>query len=340
MKADGKRTVLFYSSVESKKIFSIQSYYRNDIRILRDLGYRVRLSRRCLDFACFWRYSAAFIYFYRYGFFAALLAKAFGRKVFFTGGIDYLDPRFGTPSQRRVQGVLFKMCNFLSDRSLIVSEADCRNVAGLYGGRLPSNCALCRHAVDIGRFLYTGEPPKKKGQYLAVVRMQHLDNVFRKGVDKAVKVFKEIHARHPESRLVLAGPPGEGSRYVLRLIESLGLDDGSAVYLGTVTEETKIRLMKESEYYFMLSVYEGFGITAVEALAAGCCLIHSGEGGLEDAAGGNGVRVDIGNLEAVADACLRLYGLPADKARTEEGIRYVSGCFRYETRLEAMRALL
>ena len=44
MKKDNKKTVLFYSSVKTKKMFSIQSYYRNDIMILRDLGYRVRLS--------------------------------------------------------------------------------------------------------------------------------------------------------------------------------------------------------------------------------------------------------------------------------------------------------
>ena len=97
MKKDNKKTVLFYSSVKTKKMFSIQSYYRNDIMILRDLGYRVRLSKSCWDFVRFWRYSIAFVYFYRYGFFAALWAKLLGKKAYFTGGIDYLEPSFATP---------------------------------------------------------------------------------------------------------------------------------------------------------------------------------------------------------------------------------------------------
>ena len=92
---------------------------------------------------------------------------------------------------------------------------DCRNVAQLYGGKMPSNCTLCYHVVDFERFLYMGDTPKKEEQYLLVAWMQNIDNVFRKGIDKAVMVFKEIHERHPQARFVLAGSPGEGSRYIL-----------------------------------------------------------------------------------------------------------------------------
>lgn len=46
------KTVFFYSSVQTKKMFSIQSYYRNDILILKDLGYKVALSKKSFDFYC------------------------------------------------------------------------------------------------------------------------------------------------------------------------------------------------------------------------------------------------------------------------------------------------
>lgn len=86
MKKDNKKTVLFYSSVKTKKMFSIQSYYRNDIMILRDLGYRVRLSKSCWDFVRFWRYSIAFVYFYRYGFLQRYGQNYWGRKLILQGG--------------------------------------------------------------------------------------------------------------------------------------------------------------------------------------------------------------------------------------------------------------
>ena len=51
------KTVFFYSSVQTKKMFSIQSYYRNDILILKDLGYKVALSKKSFDFLLFWKYD-------------------------------------------------------------------------------------------------------------------------------------------------------------------------------------------------------------------------------------------------------------------------------------------
>ena len=336
MRTKNKKIVLFYSSVKTKKMFSIQSYYRNDIKILKDLGYTVRLSRSSWNFICFWRYSVAYIYFYRYGFFAALWAKIFRKRVFFTGGIDYLEPSFASRRQRYIQAIFFKLCNWLSDRSFIVSSMDCQNVAGLYGGKLPVNCTLSFHVVDFERFLYKGDI-KRENQFLLVAWMQNLDNVFRKGIDKALVVFKNVHDKHPESRLILAGSPGEGSRYIMNMISQLGLDDGSVSYLGAISEECKVKLMLESKFYFMLSAYEGFGIAAIEALTAGCCLIHSGRGGLNDAAGRMGIKVNIDDLNEVSRVCLDLYEQPINKSRIAEGISFVKERFCYETRLNLMK---
>ena len=86
--------ILFYSSVKTKKQFSYQEYYRTDIRILRDLGFTVHLSNRGMDFLYFWKYDIAFIYFYRYGVIPSFFARIFGKKIYFTGGIDFLDQSF------------------------------------------------------------------------------------------------------------------------------------------------------------------------------------------------------------------------------------------------------
>lgn len=335
----GKKSVLFFSSVKTRKMFSIQSYYRNDIMILKELGYDVHLSKSCWDFICFWRYSVAFIYFYRYGLFAAAIAKLLGKRVYFTGGIDYLEPAFATPRQRSVQAVLFRLCNLLSDTSILVSSSDCRNVAALYGGRLPRNCKLCYHVIDIGRFLFTPDVAKKPNQFLLVAWMQNIDNVFRKGIDKAIMVFKAIHGAHPESRFILAGPSGVGSSYVTKLISRLGLDD-CITYLGPIPEDMKVRLMKESRFYFMLSTYEGFGIAAIEALAAGCCLIHSGRGGLVDAAGPHGVKVPIDDMKTAIATCLSLYESPADYDKMRAGMDFVAQRFGYKSRLAAFKEII
>ena len=139
--------VLFYSSVASKKQFVAQEYYRTDIRILRSLGFDVHLSKNWFDFLAFWRYDIAFIYFYRFGLIPALIARLTGRRVFFTGGIDYLDPALATSKEFLVQAVFYNLCGFFSSRNIIVSDADLRNcerVRWLFPARRQM---VCKHSI-------------------------------------------------------------------------------------------------------------------------------------------------------------------------------------------------
>lgn len=82
--------------MNSLELFKTQKFYQIDISILKDLGYDVLLSNRIFDSLLFWKYDILFSYFYRYSFFAALLAKCFGKKTYFTGGIDSLDSDYAS----------------------------------------------------------------------------------------------------------------------------------------------------------------------------------------------------------------------------------------------------
>ena len=72
-----RKRVLFYSSVKSIELLKTQKFYQIDIALLEDLGYEVLLSHKILDSLLFWKYDILFSYFYKYSFFAALLAKCF-----------------------------------------------------------------------------------------------------------------------------------------------------------------------------------------------------------------------------------------------------------------------
>ena len=66
-----------------------------------------------------------------------------------------------------------------------------------------------------------------------------------------------------------------------QLIQKLKITN-KVIFTGEIEEDKKITLLKNNRYYFQLSTYEGFGIAALEALAAGNIVIHSGKGGLND----------------------------------------------------------
>lgn len=327
-----KNKVYFYSSVKTKKMFSIQSYYRNDICILRDLGYDVYLCNSVFNYLLFWKYDIAFLYFYKYSFFAAFFAKLFRKKVFYTGGVDYLEKTFASVKERMKQILLFKMCNFLSDSSIIVSSADWENIKEIYGGKTPMNCFKSFHPIDYDRFKYEGSLADKEKIVTTIAWMVRLDNVFRKGVDKSVKIFSQFVKTHTEYRLIIAGPPGKGSDYILNLISELGLEE-SVIYKGAISEEEKVMLLKKSRCYLQLSQYEGFGIAAVEALAAGNMVIHSGRGGLRDALGSYGYKVDIESDQDILDTLSKVCIHDIDEAFVRDGMNYVKKRFSYETRL-------
>jgi len=143
----GKR-ILFYSSVSTKRMFSIQQFYRTDICILRDLGYDVKLSNSFINYFFFWKYDLSLIYFYRYGLLPALIAKFFLKKVVFTGGIDYLDKNYAGLKSYRIQKILFKFCILFSDKNILVSNSDIKNINS-FKSKLPeSKFPLSFHVID------------------------------------------------------------------------------------------------------------------------------------------------------------------------------------------------
>ena len=334
-----KMHILFYSSVKTKKMFSIQSYYRNDIQILRDLGYNVHLSNSILDFFIFWKYDIAFLYFYRYAFFASFIAKIFNKRVYFTGGIDYLEKTFATPAQRRLQVLSFKLCNMFSNRNILVSSTDYKNVQEIYNGKIPSKCSLSFHVIDIDKFEYNGDYNEKEKIITTIAWMVNVDNVFRKGVDKTIKAFSLFVKTHPDYKLVIAGPSGHGSDYILKLITDLNMK-GKINYLGTISENDKVDLLKRSQIYTQLSIYEGFGIASIEALAAGNIIIHSGNGGLKDAVGQNGFLVNANNISDIVNAMEKACSVCNNNDFMQRGILYVKENFSYDKRLSDFRNII
>jgi glycosyltransferase involved in cell wall biosynthesis len=313
-------------------MFSIQSYYRNDILILKALGYEVLLSNTFWDFFCFWKYNISFLYFYRYSLIPAFLSKLVRKKVYFTGGIDYLDKNFATKKQCRLQAFFFRLCNFFSDGSILVSSTDVENVSALYGGKLPDNCRIGFHSIDVESFVFEGNLHEKKNQFCTIAWLANIDNMYRKGVDKAVKLFAEIVKLKPDSLFYIVGTKGEGSDYLLSLIQELNIQN-KVIYLGSISESDKITLLKECKYYFQLSTYEGFGIAAIEALAAGCLVIHSGRGGLKDAVGEYGFQVDIDNFLPTSDLLQSIEKKSADNEFIGDGIKYVRETFSMNQRM-------
>lgn len=283
--------ILFYSSVKSVELFKTQRFYQVDIQILQNLGYDVAVTNKISDSLKFWKYDILFSYFYRYSFFPSLIAKCFAKRTYFTGGIDDLDESYASPKRYFIQKLFFRLCYWVSDSCIIVSQSDAVNIMKFF--KYKKRLSFSEHAIDVGRF---SSEVAKKPIFATIVWMGEEGNVKRKGVDTSLRIFAKLKQteRYKNYKFVIMGRKGEGSDFVEKIIDKYQLND-SVILTGEVSEEEKIAILKQSEYYFQLSLYEGFGLASLEALCAGCIVIHSGKGGLANPAYAEQILFNIDN---------------------------------------------
>lgn len=313
-----KKTIRFYCSASTKKIFSIQKFLRTDIILLKEIGYNVLLSTHWYDYLKFWTYDSSFIYFYRFGLIPAFLSKLFCKKVYFTGGIDFLNKETTPCKTYWIQCLFFKLCNIFSNTSILVSDADIVNVKKISHNKLPSNCILSYHCLDLQT--YNPEFTTKEKIITTIALMERIENIQRKGVLRSIRAFAEFIKVHPEYTMYIIGKTGEGTTCVYELIKQLKLSS-KIILTGSIPENEKINILKRSEYYMQLSDYEGFGIAALEALALGCKVIHSGKGGLKYIIGQWGY--EIPNYNNAYDVSILMDKLTTKEINSKEVKEYL-----------------
>ena len=89
----------------------------------------------------------------------------------------------------------------------------------------------------------------------------------QKGIFDLVKLMAEIRQEDPEFRLVMVGH-GPDRDFLLAEIQRLQLNN--ITLAGFITDEEKMRLLKQAAFFFFPSYEEGWGIALAEALYCEC----------------------------------------------------------------------
>lgn len=94
------------------------------------------------------------------------------------------------------------------------------------------------------------------------------------------------------------------------LIRRLGLE-GKVIVTGKISEEEKPNLYSAATGFVFPSLYEGFGMPVLEAMACGTPVITSDTSSLPEVAGDAALLVDPTSVDALAGAIVRLMTDPA-----------------------------
>jgi glycosyltransferase involved in cell wall biosynthesis len=129
-----------------------------------------------------------------------------------------------------------------------------------------------------------------------------------KGVELIVRAFARL--QHPAARLEIAGT-GDHRPALERLVASLDLAD-RVRFLGFVSEDDKVALLRRAWGLCFTSPKEGWGITNLEAAACGTPVVASRSPGLRESVrdGETGFLVPHGDVPALASAMDRLAVAP------------------------------
>ena len=137
-----------------------------------------------------------------------------------------------------------------------------------------------------------------------------------KGLAPLLEAVAKVRTERSDVELVIIGKPKSRSA-IPALIEKLGLQ-GAVRFVSDVTTERIVELYAEAEVAVVPSLYEGFSLPAVEAMACGVPLVATTGGALPEVVGTHdetGLLVPPGDPDALAGMLLRAFGDEELRAR-------------------------
>jgi len=127
----------------------------------------------------------------------------------------------------------------------------------------------------------------------------------RKNLTRLVQAFAQAHRRNPEFELILVGQLGWQYESLLKAIEEAQL--GSAVRrLGYVPNEDLPALYNLARLLAFPSLYEGFGLPIIEAMACGTPVLTSQGTALAEVAGEAALLIDPLEVAAMVEGLMCL----------------------------------
>lgn len=128
----------------------------------------------------------------------------------------------------------------------------------------------------------------------------------RKNIGRLIRAYAKLkrEANLPH-RLVLAGQKGWMYDDIFHTVSSEGLED-DVLFTGYASEADKAALYRYASVFAYPSLYEGFGIPIVEAMAAGVPVVCSCTSSMPEVAGDAALLVNPGDTDAIAEAIYRL----------------------------------
>lgn len=131
----------------------------------------------------------------------------------------------------------------------------------------------------------------------------------RKNFLNLIKSFVAVKRRFPEYKLVIVGKKGWKFAEIYKLVSEYKLTS-DVIFTGYMTDLELHATYHSAAAFVFPSLYEGFGIPPLEAMASGCPVVSSNAASLPEVIGDAGLLIDPKNSVKIADAIISLLDNP------------------------------
>jgi|YNPNPStandDraft_1061719.scaffolds.fasta_scaffold04578_7 glycosyltransferase involved in cell wall biosynthesis len=222
-------------------------------------------------------------------------------------------PHLVTPEAARYYGRIHQAAHS-AERVIAVSECTRRDVLELLGVPEERVRVIYEAAGEPFRPLELppGERRDFRGRHLAAGRFALFVGTIepRKNLPTLLRAFRRMMERHPDlephPRLTIVGEQGWLSEEVFSLLQELHLAQEVA-FIGPATQEELVWLYNAARFLAFPSLYEGFGLPPLEAMACGTPVVASTAGAVPEVVGEAGLLVHPNDVEGWAEAMARLW---------------------------------
>jgi len=226
------------------------------------------------------------------------------------GGISH------TKERPALKGFYSKWLGFLLKKADFVIADSRQDFADFE--KMAKSIRMVENGVEIEDFLSLERKPKS-GSFVFVGRLAK-----NKRIDLLLEAFALVLQKKPDAMLRIVGSDFDNILYELQQ-KSIDLEISNRVFFSqNISAAQLLEIISESEFFVSASETEGFGISAVEAMAAGCIPILNDIDAFKAFVndGRNGFLADFTNPNSAAEKIVSAMNLKGEeKARISENAR-------------------
>jgi glycosyltransferase involved in cell wall biosynthesis len=328
-------TIVFYAHASVAELKEFE-YYNQDIVALRALGHEVVICTKYAEIPA--RFDAMFLWWWTYALVPVLLCRILNRPCIITGTFDFRFPEDfqGRDYFRRPywQRFLIKSAAKHCSLNLFVNHLEMEQCSRHFGLNNAGYLPHCLHDD------YLKGPSAKRRSALFNLAWSGKQNLIRKGIPELLDAVRLLRDRGEDVQVYLAGLEGDGKADLLETIRRLGIEN-EVHYLGSVTREEKIRLLRENEIYVQPSHYEGFGVAILESMGCGACVIVRDVGAVREVVGDCGLYLRSSSPEELADAIEKVLQDSVLRKRLQNSAtERAKSLFTFDKKVERLGTLL